>query len=296
MGMKDAIPDTAMPGCATPHEEVPYHAGDAAGSNRAGDRAKRAANDDLVHRALVCNDAAAFDELFRSKQSYARTAIYSRLSPNYTGYVDDVLQETWLRVWTRRGQLRSGCAFDVWLYRTATNAACDFLRNAGVTSTRKRVSVALEDVAGEMATGYDVQRQELLRKEVTAALARGLVRLPFKQRQSIILKNVYGYKEGEEQVATGQFLGTLKGRRSRAAKRLCDHLLRSPTLAAFYGQDERPQVNANCFVEKIFEVALSGRGLGDDALSAMLSAYDRRPYAAAKERSYAKDEPAVALK
>lgn len=91
---------------------------------------------ELVARALG-GDAQAFETLFvRHKEAIGRHI--ARIVHNDAA-TQDLLQETFMRVWTHGEQWHGQGSFKAWLYRIASNLALNHLR-----STRRRREQPLE--------------------------------------------------------------------------------------------------------------------------------------------------------
>jgi RNA polymerase sigma-70 factor (ECF subfamily) len=95
---------------------------------------------DLVGRILE-RDGRAFETLFERYGEMIRRYLAHMVDDNATA--QDLVQEVFLRVWTRADQWDGRGSFKAWLYRIATNLAFNHLR-----STRRRKEQPLE-IAGE---------------------------------------------------------------------------------------------------------------------------------------------------
>jgi RNA polymerase sigma-70 factor (ECF subfamily) len=96
---------------------------------------------DLVQRILE-RDAHAFETIFERYAETIRRHL-ARLVENDVA-AQDLVQETFLRVWTRAEQWDGRGSFAGWLYRIATNLAFNHLR-----SMRRRREQPLEALAAE---------------------------------------------------------------------------------------------------------------------------------------------------
>jgi RNA polymerase sigma-70 factor (ECF subfamily) len=83
---------------------------------------------DLVQRILE-RDAHAFEAIFERYAETIRRHL-ARLVENDAS-AQDLVQETFLRVWTRAEQWDGRGSFAGWLYRIATNLAFNYLRSVG---------------------------------------------------------------------------------------------------------------------------------------------------------------------
>lgn len=102
---------------------------------------------DLVAHILE-RDAHAFETLFERYAEMIHRHL-KRVVDNEAA-VQDVIQETFLRVWTRAEQWDGRGSFVGWLYRIATNLAFNYLR-----SMRRRREQPLEAQPDEDAAGPD---------------------------------------------------------------------------------------------------------------------------------------------
>lgn len=150
----------------------------------------------LIERA-VGGDQRAFAELVEP----LRTPVW-RFLCRYLGdqaLAEDVVQETFLRVYTRLGSFRGRSKFSTWVFQVARNAAIDADR------ARKRRTRLAETVAARTSPGSDGGQWEI---EIEAALAS----LSPKLRQVFVLVEVVGlgYREAAEVVGVPE--GTIKSR------------------------------------------------------------------------------------
>jgi RNA polymerase sigma-70 factor (ECF subfamily) len=90
---------------------------------------------------------------------------------------DDLVQETFLRVWTRAAQFRRGDDARAWLARIGVNLALNQLR-----SQRRAAVSASADTSAEDASGNDDPLNLADADEVAAHLQRALAKLPEGKR------------------------------------------------------------------------------------------------------------------
>jgi RNA polymerase sigma-70 factor (ECF subfamily) len=146
--------------------------------------------------SFVKGDTAAFAELVRRYQKNIYFLAY-RLLGNHLD-ADEVVQETFVRVYRRQKEIANVNSFTSFLTRIATNYAIDLLRKRRGRGT---VSDDLSELPGEMQV--DLARrvrtpEELFRdKVVMEEIQRALDRLPPRQRITIMLHDVEGYTKSE---------------------------------------------------------------------------------------------------
>lgn len=138
----------------------------------------------------------------------------------------DITQETFIKAYRALASFRGDSKFSSWLYRIASNVSLDFLRSR---SRRAQVSLSFEneDAEGEIELPDMSQNPEeaLMKKLSMEAVRRGLDKLPPKQRQILILRELCGMSYAELAKTLDTEEGTVKSRIFRARKRLCAILL-----------------------------------------------------------------------
>jgi RNA polymerase sigma-70 factor (ECF subfamily) len=137
-----------------------------------------------------------------------------------TGIAEDLVQETFLRVWNRVN------GFDVekgsigpWLLAVARNRAIDYLRSSG---GRERNAVELEDV--DHPSLYTDMEHDLLVSDKARRVKAAMEKLSANQRQVIELAYFEGLSQTEMAERMGQPLGTVKTWVRSALKNLRDDL------------------------------------------------------------------------
>lgn len=118
---------------------------------------------------------------------------------------DDAAQETLVRAWRDLPGLRDADRFDAWLHRILVRSCGDQLRRRGRDAARRT------DAAPELV-GTDDAARHADRDEMERALGR----LNHDQRTAVVLHYYLGLSHPEIAEATGQPIGTVKSRLSRA--------------------------------------------------------------------------------
>lgn len=126
-----------------------------------------------------------------------------------------------------------GVPFSAWLYRIASNEAAGRLRRL-----RRRRFLPLGDSPEDLPAGDSALDQEVLQAEEAldrnrrfAQLHRHLRRLPYRDREALVLHYFQGKTVREMAAITGRSPGTVKARLHRARRRL-ESSLRSAVPAA----------------------------------------------------------------
>lgn len=181
--------------------------------------AVRTAEDDtqLVAR-LQRRDPRALAELY---DRYGRIvyALILRVVRD-TGIAEDLVQETFLRVWNRvHGFDAQKGSIGPWLLAVARNRAIDYLRSAG---GRERNAVEFEDT--ERPALYCDMEKDILTSDKARVVKSAIEKLSPNQRQVIELAYFEGLSQSEMAERMGQPLGTVKTWVRTALKNLRDEL------------------------------------------------------------------------
>lgn len=180
---------------------------------------------ELVARAQR-GDQESFARLVEANQN----KIYT-LALRLTGHPEDaadLAQEAFLRAWRSLPSFQGDSSFSTWLYRLASNLCIDFLRRE---KRRKSAAAVSLDDEEENAPPLEVPdhrftpESELERRELRAAVARGLSKLSDDHRQVLVLREMDGLSYAEIAGRLELEEGTVKSRIARARLALRNILL-----------------------------------------------------------------------
>lgn len=169
-------------------------------------------------------DVEAFNQLVRLYESRVYNLCYRMLGD--ADAAADVAQDTFISAYRNLHRFRGG-VFRSWLLRIATNACYDALR---ARKRRPAVSLDAAQEGDDDGPAFDIPDPSespddaALRRELAAAIQRGIDQLPDDQRVVVILSDVQGLAYEEIAAVTNTNLGTVKSRLSRARARLRDIL------------------------------------------------------------------------
>jgi len=127
---------------------------------------------------------------------------------------DDVVQNTFLKVWGGLQNFREDSQLYTWLYRIATNEALTFLK-------RKKTKFFLPIIDVEQQLSNSIESDPYFDgNELQAKLQKAIVRLPEKQRLVFNMKYFDEMKYEEMSEILGTSVGALKASFHHAVKKI----------------------------------------------------------------------------
>ncbi len=138
-----------------------------------------------------------------------------------TGTAEDLLQETFLRIWNRSaGFDAERGALGPWLLTVARNRAIDHIRSAGARNFKNTLELEdREHKSQELGIEIDLQNKDQAR-----VIRAAMERLTENQRRVIQLAYYEGLSQTEMAEKLGEPLGTIKTWVRGALKKLRDEL------------------------------------------------------------------------
>lgn len=180
-------------------------------------------NDLKLIRRCQAGDQEAFEDLY----GRYRLQLYSYLGKMLSGnshLVDDLFQQTWIRVLDNLGRYEHRQRFISWLFRIAHNLVVDHVRRHA-----RREMVEVDDRLADESVGEaweDMDRETLLR-----AVAKGAETLSPEQQEVLALRQ-QGVPFREIAEIQDASINTVLGRMHYAVKRLrrmlCDYVTDDP--------------------------------------------------------------------
>ena len=178
-------------------------------------------------------DQDAFAQLVEANQN----RIYT-LALRMTGNPEDgadLAQEAFLKAWRALPDVQGESGFSTWLYRLTSNLCIDFLRREKRRRTAMSVS-SLDDEEGPAPAEVPDRRftpeDEVERRELRAAVDRGMALLSDEHRQALTLRAVEGLSYAEIARRLGLEVGTVKSRIARARTALRNILIQDGNFSA----------------------------------------------------------------
>ena len=157
------------------------------------------------------------------------------------GEAEDLTQEVFVKVGQSLETFRGESQLSTWIYRIATNATLDRLREPSVRHGREKL-LPVEAIA-EIKADEDIRtgelkpstEQRLIRDEMNGCIREIIQTLPEQYRSVIVLSEMEGLKDGEIAEILGLTLQAAKVRLHRARAKLRKEL----AAACVFYRDER---------------------------------------------------------
>jgi RNA polymerase sigma-70 factor, ECF subfamily len=136
----------------------------------------------------------------------------------------DIVQDTFLRAYRALPGFKGQAKFSSWLYRIALNLCRDWIRKQRRTPTvQMPEGIDLIELASEQGPIESIE-ELVSRREMSAAVAEAMRRLPEEQRTAIVLKEYHGLTFQEIADLQGCPLSTVKTRLYQGLSVLRRHL------------------------------------------------------------------------
>lgn len=152
----------------------------------------------------------AFAELLNRHQSRVYSTIYFIVKDKFLA--EDIMQDVYMKVirHIKNGKYNEQGKFLPWILRIANNLAIDnYRRNKRYPEITFEDGTSLEDVFSSTEMSYEDQQ---IRKEMKHRLRNMISRLPFNQRQVLIMRHFIGMSFQEIAEKTGVSINTALGR------------------------------------------------------------------------------------
>lgn len=172
--------------------------------------------DTELMRRVQLGDEAALGALMQ-RWELSLKAFIGRIVLN-TSEAEELAQETFVRVWQKRGRYRAGASFRPWIFAIAVNLARNRLR-----WWKLRPLVALEDwteVPSDSGTAAEGETRRLDRAERASAVRDAIARLPTDLREAIVLFEYEQMSYAEVAEAVGASSKAVENRIARAREKL----------------------------------------------------------------------------
>ena len=150
---------------------------------------------DLI-KAFVNGDDAAFADLVRSYRKKIYSVAYQMLGNHLDA--DEVVQETFVRIYNKRSTLKDVSNFSSFLIRVAVNYAIDIIRKRKIHG---EITSEPSDLPGDiqiyLASRVETPSDAYRNKQLMQEIERALHQLPPRQKITAILHDIEGYSKSE---------------------------------------------------------------------------------------------------
>ncbi len=175
-----------------------------------------ATSQDLAARAQE-GDSMAFEHLF-GRYRHAIKKFYMLRTGGNQQDADDLLQETFIKVYLNLGRYDASYTFGQWIYAIARNTFVDYVR-------KRRGDVPMVDIppagaAGMPAAAGPTPEESFIRSQQQAQLDHHLGRMTPRYRRLIELRFFREYSYEEISAELGLPMGTVKTQIHRAREQL----------------------------------------------------------------------------
>ncbi|KAA3656280.1 MAG: RNA polymerase subunit sigma-24 [Calditrichaeota bacterium] len=187
-------------------------------------KGKKPSDEELIAR-FQQGDIYAFDLIVKRYKQQLLNFVFRFL--NNRELAEDVVQETFLRVYRKRHAYKQVAKFSTWIYTIAGNLSRTELRRR-----KRRKLFSLSDIGME-EKDYEIASDEFNPEKYTNTvmhekiIQREINKLSSKFREVILLRDVQGLAYEEIAEIVNVPLGTVKSRVNRARLRLQEQLKKS---------------------------------------------------------------------
>lgn len=178
-------------------------------------------DDKLLFEQIARGDETAFTQLFNN---YApRLLSFLRKITHSEEQARELVQETFLQIWVKRGNLTSVEQPMAWIYRVASNLSLTYLRNEG---NRRRI-MQMQFAGRPEATDLP----QLETKELHLIIRRAVETLPAKRQEIYRMSREEGLTHQQIADRLGISLQTVKNQIGSALKIIQEHIGRETGLS-----------------------------------------------------------------
>lgn len=170
-------------------------------------------------RMLRNGDAIAFGKIYK----IFAPILYQRLLRllKDTDKVEEILQDTFLKLWEKRGQIDPEQAFTTYLYRIADHLAIDVFRRIS------RDKALQQELWASTISFYLHTEETFLAKEQRQLISTAIEQLPPKRKQILILCKLEDKSYQEVAELLGISVSTVSNQLVKAIKEIKNYVLQS---------------------------------------------------------------------
>lgn len=170
------------------------------------------ADDRRLVELVLAGDDAAFAYLFDRYRDAIRRLFVQRLCGSDDA--DDLLQETFIKVYINLHRYNPDYTFGQWVYTIARNTFVDYVR-------RRQDDLPIDERYATPVSSAPTPEESVINLQQRTQIEHYLDRLPAGYRQLIVMRFFDEYSYEEIAAKLGLPLGTVKTRIHRARERMC---------------------------------------------------------------------------
>ncbi len=176
--------------------------------------------DTVVVRRVLAGAVSDFEILITRYKDKIYTLVLGMVRD--TGHAEDLVQEVFIKAYSKLGNFEQKSRFYTWLYRIAVNRSLDFIKSRDRGKTQALEELPQLDPEADRAGTNPLA--PLLEREFIEKMEEALSALPPKFREILVLREVQGlsYEEIANVLACSK--GTVESRLFRARARLKEKL------------------------------------------------------------------------
>jgi RNA polymerase sigma-70 factor, ECF subfamily len=181
----------------------------------------RAAEDEMLVKETLAGNQASFQLLVERYQSriFAMTRHYTRNAVE----IEDLVQDTFLKAYSRLDSFQHQSSFYTWLYRIATNTVLDYMKRCGRSPVQSVEDTELVDAPSQARSiGPDAAMEQGEIAKITHAV---LEEIPDIFRTVLVMREFDDLSYQEIADVLGISIGTVESRLFRARARFKEKLL-----------------------------------------------------------------------
>lgn len=170
------------------------------------------ADDQALVSLALKGDDVAFEYLFNRYRDAIRCLFVQRLGG--ANDADDLLQETFIKVYINLGRYAPQYTFGQWVYTIARNTFIDYVR-------RRQDDLSIDDRFSAPASAAPTPEESVINLQQRSQIEHYLERLTPRYRELIVLRffDEYSYEEIAAKLSLP--LGTVKTQIHRAREQMC---------------------------------------------------------------------------
>ena len=181
----------------------------------------------LIERAAA-GETAAFEQIMIQSQQRVMAMSWRMLGNEADAR--DACQEVFLRVYKHLRHFKQDQDFFAWLYRITVNVCRDTLKKRHIQSQTRSIDADPNDSVLEIPAEQADAEATLLQAQRRELISRAIAMLPFKERASIILRDVEGHSTEEVARILKSSSTTVRSQISSARRKIRDYCRRHQTM------------------------------------------------------------------